>query len=126
MFIVTSSDDTLRHVKVDQRQSGKGVTPHMHGVSSLPGLADKDTHVIPEDWGTSVQQVAGQLQVDRQVCQALNSLSASQAGVERSPACHKHHTAPPPNAAQMVSQASQGDAAHLVGVNNNLLACGQM
>lgn len=98
----------------------------MHGVGCLSRLADKDTHVIPEDGGASVQQVASQLQIDRQVCQALNSLPASQASMERSPTCHKHHTPSPSDAAQMVSQASKVDAAHLVRVNNNLSAHGQV
>ena len=90
----------------------------MHGVCRLPRLADKDTHVIPEDGGASVQQVAGQLQIDRQVCEALHGLAKGQASMEGCATGYKNHAAAPPDAAQMVTQASQGDAASLVRVHH--------
>ena len=90
----------------------------MHGVCCLPRLADKDTHVIPEDGGAPVQQVTGQLQIDGQVCEALHGLATGQASMEGCATGNKHHAAAPPDAAQMVTQASKGDAASLVGVHH--------
>ncbi len=98
----------------------------MHGVCCLPRLADKDTHVIPEDGGASVQQVAGQLQIDWQVCEALHGLTTGQASMEGCAARDKDHAAAPPDAAQMVTQASQGDAAGLVRVHHLGQAKGQV
>ncbi len=98
----------------------------MHGVCCFPRLADKDTHVIPEDGGASVQQVAGQLQIDRQVCEALHGLATGQASMEGCAARDKDHAAAPPDAAQMVTQAPQGDAASLVRVHHLGQATGQI
>ena len=98
--------------------AAKGRLTHMHGVCRLPRLADKDTHIVPEDGGAPVQQVTGQLQVDWQVRKALHSLAAGQAGVEGGAASHKDHAPAPPDAAQMVTQAPQGDAPSLVGVHH--------
>lgn len=89
----------------------------MHGVSSLSRLAHKDTHVIPEDGAPPVQQITGQLQVDREVSQALHSLAACQASVKGGATRHEHHTPAAPDGAQVISQASQCDAALLVWVN---------
>ena len=90
----------------------------MHGVSGLPRLAHKDTHVIPEDRRPPVQQVTGQLQVDGQVRQTLHSLAAGQAGVVGGATGHKHHAAAAPDGAQVVSQPSQSDAALLIRVHH--------
>lgn len=89
---------------------------HVHGVCCFPRLADKDTHVVPEDGGASVQQVTGQLQIDGQVCEALHGLTTGQASMKGCATRNKNHAAAPPDAAQMVTQASQGDAASLVRV----------
>lgn len=98
----------------------------MHGVCCFPRLADKDTHVVPEDGGASVQQVTGQLQIDRQVCEALHGLATGQASMEGCATCYKHHAAAPPDAAQMVTQASQGDAASLIRVHHLDQATGRL
>ena len=87
----------------------KAVLQSKNGVGCLTTLADKDTDVVTEDWCLAIQEVRGQFDTDRNLCQFFENSARRQSRVVACTAGTEHDAAATTNNVEVCAKTAERD-----------------